>query len=900
MKDRSERDVALLVCSRILRVAARIGPREWRRDGIREWEGELWALRRRGGGAGALLRFAMHGVLHAFWRRREEWLGMSGWAQDLRMAIRRLTRTPEFTTITVLILGLGIGANTALFSALRAALAGSGRYTDADRLVLVDVIQENKPGVPFDTLPWSYPKFSFLRERSRSLESLAAFHARDLTLKRPGDATRVGVEVVSPAYFQLLGARPVIGRTFLASEDPPDPGAVAILGHALWMTRFGGDPSVIGGTVTVEDVSFEVVGVMPAGFRGLTGRADLWVPVASAPALLNPRLLEGPWLHWFRAVGRLAPGTTLEQARAELATLGAVMTETYPYGGGAYGVAAVPFLSARVNPVTRLALSAVFAGGLLLLAITCANVASLLLARASARRTDVAVRAALGAGRGRLVREHLLESLVLATAGGVLGVVLARVSEGVIARAARYTLETSGTRSLEYLDPTALRVDGSTLALAVLLALATGLVSGLLPLRTAVRPDLARDLRAGSARVLSRLVSRGEGGRGILVATQLALTLVLLAGAGLMAASLARLAAVDVGFAYSAVLTLRFERRALGSDAEALAFEEELLSRLGALPGVVSVATAPCPPLTGACSVTGIRQVDDRRAADPAHMERIVTYAVSDDYFATLGVPILQGGGFEAGVRAGEPPVAVLSETAARRLFGGSAVGHRIGVTVALTSEQPAEVVGVVADVRYDGLEVEPMPAIYFSRRQMTPWYGTVFLRMQGDPYGVLEAVREEARSLDPAMPLFEVSTLGELRGAATARTRVILGLLLSFALLGLLLSAAGIYGVVSYAVVRRTREMGLRLALGATAHAVVQMIVRRPVWLALAGSAAGLAGALALTRYLQELLFAIKPWDPRIMAAAMGILVSVALAAAWIPARRATRLDPAQTLRAE
>lgn len=827
---------------------------------------------------------------------------MRGWGHDLRFAARRLGRTPGFTAITLTMLALGIGANTALFSALDAALRGSAPYPEADRLVVLDLTMSEDGRLPPDTLPWSWPRYAFVRERLSSFDRVAAYSVRDLTLTRPGDARRVGVEVVSPGYFEVLGTSPLLGRAFTRSEEPPAPGDVAILGHALWTARFGSDPDVIGRSVTVEDQAFVVVGVMPAGFRGLTGRGELWVPISAASTLLNPRLLEAVSLHWFRAIGRLRPGATPLGAGPELDAVGAAMTEALsdPSDGGALGIAAVPFRQARVNPVTRLALGAALAGGLLLLTIACANVASLLLARATARRADLAVRAALGASRVRLVREQLLQGLLLAMGGGALGLGLAFLGEGAVARGARYALDTSGTRSLQYLDPAALGMNGTTLVVGLLLALATGLASAILPLRVAARPDLVADLRSGPRGVLARIAPAGEAGRALLVTAQLALTLVLLAGAGLIGASYAGLAGVDVGFTRDAVLTLRFERRTHAAGDEGRAFEEALLGRVGSLHGVLAAAIAPCPPLAGPCEVTALRHLDDGAPAEDVPVEAIITNAVTAGYFATLGVPLIAGGTFEVGLDTDDPPVAIVNETAARALFGGSALGHRIAVTHGLTAERPAQVVGVVADVRDGGLEGEPRPAIYFSRRQTTPWYGTLFVAVEGDPYALVDAVRREARALDPELPLTDVSTLGDARAAATARTRIVLGLLLAFAALGVLLSAVGIYGVVSYAVQRRTREMGLRLALGAPALGLIRSVVGRPALLASLGSLAGLAGAMALTRRLQGLLYGIEPWDPRVMGGATVLLIGIATAAAWIPARRTLRVDPVETLRGE
>jgi predicted permease len=859
---------------------------------------------------------------------------MRGFTEDVRLAARRLRRTPGFTTVAVLILALGIGANTALFGALDQALRGAARYPDPERLVVVDMMLASTAATPPDTFPWSYPKLELARREIRSVAPLAGFGLRPGTLTGAGDAIRVVMETVSVPYFEVLGERPPMGRAFDESEDLPGNGAVAILGHALWTSRFGGAPDVVGKTLTIDGVSFEVVGVMRQGFRGLTGRAELWLPMGAYAALGTPGRLRQPWSHWLRVVGRLDGGATLASAREELAVVGRALTEAFPdpNGGGAHGVTAVPLLSARVNPVARAAVAAVSAGSLLLLLIACANLAGLLLARASARRTDFAVRAALGAGRARLARESLTESLLLAIVGGAAGLALAWLGQEAVARAIRYTLETAGTRSLQYLDPDTLELRAPALLVGCVLALLVGVGAGLLPARAAGARDLTRDLRTGSVGGFARSRLAEDAGRGLLVSAQLALTLLLVAGAGLMASSFAELSRVSVGFTNRDVLVLRFDGGPARTAEEAAAFERDLLARVGALPGVLSAATALCPPLASRCDLTGLRQIDDERPLDFGDMESVVTSEISSDYFRALGVRVLAGRDLGPGLRPEDPAEAVVNEAAARKYFGGSAVGHRIVVTHELTEVgRPAEIVGVVEDVRHGGLEDEVLPAIYLSRAQAPRAYGTLLVSPGGDVAGgggafpvgggaapsapgggdaslrsdahlsaLLEAVRAEARAVDPTLPLTDATTLRDLHAGATARTRVLLTLLMAFSALGLLLSAVGIYGVVSYDVLRRRRETGLRVALGASTPRVLRSVLARPALFAAAGGVAGVAGASFLTPHLGALLFRVEGGDPVVMGASALVLFVVALGAAWRPTRRALELDPAETLRGE
>lgn len=896
------RDNAVRVSRWLLKLAAGRVPFYRRAEWLAEWEGELWALRRDGERGAALIRFALSGLSESHWERRREDGRMRGFRQDVRYALRRLGRSPAFTFLAVLLLALGIGANASLFSALHAVLLARPPYPDAERMVSVDLLLGQRAGVPQDTMVWSYPKFVMARDALGGIEHLAGYSPRTATVTGDQGAARIGVEFVTPSYFGLLGTRPAVGRVFGTGEEWPEPGAAAILAHGFWTTRYGGDAAIIGRTVTIDGTALEIVGVGPRGFKGVSGAADVFIPVAGLGTMRGARRVTNEWSHWLQGIGRLRQGVTLAEARAEATSVGVALTEAYPdpSGAGEHGVAVVPFLNARVNPVARLAVIAVAIGGMLLLLIACANVAGLMLSRAAGRKTDVAVRAALGAGRGRLAREFLLEGMLLALTGGVLGILVSILGTRGVASAVRYALDTAGTRNIQFIEPDAMNVDGTTIVIGIALALLTGLIFGLAPLRSGTRPDLTSDLRAGGRSVGSRLRGGLEAGRGLLVAGQLALTLVLLSGAGLMAASYAGLSGIDKGFTNENVLTLRFERGS-GSADEVRQFEAQLMERVASLPSVSGIATAPCPPLAGRCEVVGLRRIDDGPLIDFGDMDGVLGYAISENYFSTIGTAVREGRAFSAGDAPATAPVAIVNQAFAARYFPStSALGHRLAVTHELTAENMAEIIGVVDDVHYAGLEEDALPAVYFSRNQAPAPYGTLLVQTGVDPLSLVSDVRREAASLDADMPLYDVTTLGELTALATARTRIVLGLFTAFALAGLVLAALGLYAVVSYSVVRRTREMGLRVALGAARRDVLRLVVAPPVLLTLAGAALGVLGAAFLAPFVSALLYGIEPSDPRAVAGATLVMLIVAVAAALLPAWRATRVDPAHALRAD
>ncbi len=695
---------------------------------------------------------------------------------------------------------------------------------------------------------------------------------------------------------------PAVGRDLEAADDAPDAEPVALLSHGLWRARFGADPGVVGRTVTLNGRPVAVAGVAPAGFRGLSGDADLLVPVHTGAALTAPFLVSGGQAHWLQAVGRLRPEASLEALRSQMAAVGEAAEAAFPdsdptavRSGGARSL-----LEARIHPQARQSLLVLSAAAMLLLLVACANLAGLFVARAGGRSRETAVRMALGAGRWRAARGALAESLLLAAAGGALALLVARAGVDLLAAAwpERFLY---GGWNLRFADPTAMGLDGSALAVAAGLALLTGLASGLLPALAAARRDPGRDLRAGATGALGGGGRRGSL-RGGLVAAEVAVTLVLVMGAGLLFRSLAELRAVDRGVDPEGLLVFEYSLPRTSAWAEdPVAFHQAYLERLRALPGVRSASLGCAAPLGGHCMITLVRRAGATRYPEGSRPDIGVDF-VAPGFFETLGVPVLRGRAFEPRDRRDSPPVVVLNEAAARRLFpDGGALGRKVAMGVSLTPEgsEGAEVVGIVGDVLYDTPEKGVMPEAYLSMHQQEGG-STVFLRAEGEPVALLPAARSILARLDPDVPLFGARTLEDLEARATADTRVLGALLAVFAGLALLLAATGVWAVVAHTVVRRTRELGLRVALGACPGSVVALVVRQGVGPAVAGVLVGAGAAWLGGRALRGLLYQVSPTDPATLAGAALFLLTVSALAAWLPARRATRVDPMEALRAE
>lgn len=836
---------------------------------------------------------------------RDEERGGSMGARDLwmdvRVAGRSLGRAPGFAAAAVLVLALGIGVNTAVFSALRATLLEPPPFADHERIVVLDLTDSSTVHAgPPRAFPWSYPKFrAFQEDRSLPLETSAAYARRPFTLTGAGDALYLFGEAVTPSYLGILGVVPVVGRDFRPEDDEEGAGMMALLAHALWVERFGGDRGVVGRDVVLNGRPVTVIGVAPPGFRGLTGQASLWLPVRTGAALTAPFLVSGAQAHWLRAVGRLSPGASVEALDERMRAAGRVVEEAYPdtdptvvRGGSARALA-----EARVHPQARTSLLVLAAGGLLLLLVACANLAGLLVARANGRLRDAAVRVALGAGRWRVTRTFLVEALLLAGAGGLAGLLVA--AAGVDALAALWPARfVDASWGMKAAAVDAVGIDAAVLAFATAVAVASGLLAGVAPALSIGRVEPAERLRGGpGARRPARVELRGG-----LVTVEIALALVLLVGAGLLIRSLDALQQVERGFQAEGLVAFEYALpRGSRAPEDAAAFHERYLERLRALPGVEAAALACAPPLAGHCMITRVRRAGDRAWDEGARPDIGVQY-VSDDFFRTLDIPVLRGRTFTSEDQRGSRPVVVLSRAAADELFPeGDALGRTLEMGTGLTPEggAGAAVVGVVEDVLFDRPTDGIMAEAFVSHRQEEGG-STVLLRAGGDPLSVIPGARAALGELDPDIPLFSVRTLEDLEAAASADTRVVGTLLSAFALLALLLACTGVWAIVSYTVARRTREIGVRVALGAGSTTIVRGVLRRGLLPALAGVALGGVGAWIASALLRSLLFGIGPSDPVSFAGAAVLLLAVSAVAAWLPARRAASVDPMTALRAE
>jgi putative ABC transport system permease protein len=820
--------------------------------------------------------------------------------QDLRYAARMLLKNPGFTATAILTLALGIGANTAIFSVVNALLLRPLPYRRPEQLVKVF---QARPDPAKGMLPsiWSYLRFEILRDQNHSFAAVAGFKQSPYNLTGTDAPERLQVEMVTASYFTLLGVEAVVGRTFTAEEDRiPGANSVALLGYGLWQRRFGGDQQVIGKTIDLDKQTFTIVGVAPPDFRGQSGTADIWAPMMAATKFV-PKILTRPNEYWFQVIARLKDGVSLAQAQADMRQVSAQIERVYPspnetMAGDAKVPVIAPLQAAKVDPALKTSFLTLLGAVGLVLLIACANVANLLLARALARRREFALRAALGASRLRLMRQFITESLMLAGLGGALGALIASWGVELLKNFrpgdnAQYW--NSYTRAFDYFT---IDLDWRALSFNFALALLTGLLFGMVPALQSSFINVNEVLKEGAGgSATGSHVLRKLKARSLLVVGEIALSLSLLMGAGLMIKSLLRLHSVSLGFEPENLLMMTVYSR----DAKP-EFYERLLARVLSLPGVEAASVSRNAPLVLRYAVA----VMDIEGRSDIEQVGVGYHSVSPDYFRTLGVKLRRGRIFTEQDRAGAPRVALINQTGAEKYFHGEdPIGKRLRPYVPPsyeTKENFVEIVGVVADVRYGRLEEAIEPDIYVSSLQPTDPTQTLIVRSSVDPAAVTAAVRREALALDHNVPVTGVQTMKERAAEVTSRTRFIAGALILFAGLALALAGIGVYGVMAYSVSARTREIGVRVALGARGVDALNLVVRQGMKLVSVGIVFGLGAAYALTRLMKTLLFGVSATDPLTFVGVAALMALVALLACYMPARRATKVDPMVALRCD
>ena len=833
-----------------------------------------------------------------------------GWVeaaiQDARYTVRSLRQSPAFAIVAVASLALGIGATTAVFTLVNAMLLRPLPFPDAGRLALT--FQTTTPGVffPVDSMPWSYEKYRRLKEMVPAFADAGFSSWEEYNLRRTGlptgseaePAARVRAELVTANLFSTLGARAMFGRTITAADSSPSAaGAVAVISESLWRRHFAADRSAIGSTAALDKLPVTIIGVMPASFTGIRENVEMWVPLEAVNVLDSPRRREQMEGGMGAVVARLAPDATLAIADAQVKAAARTLNTVFPplaFGprnatrsGGAVG-----FAEARQHPLIRpllLVLSIAVAGVQL---IVCANLAGLLLARARAREAEMGLRIALGAGRGRLARQLLTESIVLAFLGAIPGLAIAYGGAQALAHLRpalppNYVL----LRSVDLLQGASLAPDWRVLTFALAVTLVVGIVFGAAPAFAASRTNIADLIKVAA----SRGATTRARGRRALVIGQVSLATTLLVGAGLMVRSFQALLRTDIGFVPDNMIKLRLA----GGDSVASTPERraEMLVRIAALPGMESAAAMNCAPLEGDCAMMPVTMVDSRRVERDEYPP-IEVHTVSGDMLRTLRIPLRYGRQFTARDTRGVPTGVMLNESAARLLWKDvSPIGRRLST---FQSGQPSvEVIGVVADVKYEAIDAPVRPAVYYAAGQFSTAGGSViFARSRGDAAASLGAIRRVIAESDPSAAIYGVATGDEMLARAASSTRFVTALLASFAVMAALLAALGVYGVLAYLVSQRKREFGVRMAIGALPSSLLTLVLRQGLALTIAGLVLGVVGAVAASRLLSSFLFGVGRSDVLTYTAVVATVGGAGLLATLIPARRATRVDPVIALR--
>jgi putative ABC transport system permease protein len=801
---------------------------------------------------------------------------MDNLLNDLRYAARVLAKNPGFTLIAVITLALGIGANTTIFSVVNGVLLSPLPYQEPERLV--QVWETWPPGETYSG-GVSPNNFADWRNQAQSFDELGAYWLWLYTLTGTSEPTEVAGMKVSANFFALLGITPQMGRTFLPEEEQPDKNRVAIISHAFWQRRFDSNAEVIGQTLRLDDGSYTIIGVLPPDFRqtelAVDYGAEVWTPEAVNPA--DNRRAN----HYLSVIGRLKSGVTFEQVQTEMATIARQLEQAYPNTNKDRGVRLVS-LHEQVTGGIRWALVVLQCATALVLLIACVNVANLLLARVTLRASELAIRSALGARRVQIVRLLLAESAVLAVLGGGVGLLLAHWGIDLLVGVA--------PRDIPRLDEIGLdgRVLGFTLGLSVL----TVLLFGLAPAWQSAQVNLNQALKEGG-----RSAARGQGLRGLLVVAEIALTLVLLVGSGLLVRSLLRMQQVDLGFNPGGLLTLRVslleskypERRQIAD------YYQQLLARTEQLPGATSAAITSSPPMIRLGGFRSSFEIEGQ-PVEPGRAPTVWYGVISPDYFRTLGVALLKGRVFDERDTYDAPPVAIISQNFARRYFPDrEPLGKKI-----IVGRTTREIVGVVGNVKHSSPAEDEAERMYAPHSQNPRGTLALLIRTAGDPNTLITAAQKAVWEGDPEAAVSTVSTMEQVLAGVISRPRFNALLLAVFAVVAVVLSAVGIYGVISYTVTQHTREIGIRMALGAQAGDVLKLVVGQGMVLTLIGIAAGVAGALLLTRLMKGLLFSVTATDPLTFAGVSVLLSVIALLACYLPARRATKVDPIVALRYE
>lgn len=821
---------------------------------------------------------------------------MRAFPHELRQAVRALCRIPGTAALSIATLGFGIAAATGTFSAVYAAWLRPLPFDHPDGLVYLHTTRQTQAGGT-TMFRWSVAAARAVRDSARSFEHLGTYSRTTVGIAIAGDpAEQVDGEVVSAGYFEALRLMPAAGRLFTPDEEPPGH-AVAILSDSLWKRRYGSDPAAVSRTLLVNGVPLTIVGVMPPGFEGISGRAALWFPVGMAPALTYREYLTTPQL-FINLIGRLRKGVRLEQANAELAAIGSGLPIIVPPGAppARWSATAVPLGDARVDPRERRSLTLLLSGAGGLLLVTCVNVALLLLTRARSRRGEMAVRLALGASRGRLVRQLLAESAVIAGAGGALGVVLASWGLAWLRTAAPSAIPSAQNNYGQISSFSTPAIDAASLLFAAAIAAAATIAAGLAPAWTSTNTDPAAALAASSR----ALAGRGrERVFSALVASQIAIAVLLMTGALLLASTVMHLQDARSGFDGSAVAFWINAPASRYVDIEGPAVVQRVLERIQRVPGVLEAAVNRCTPYGASCART-IAFFPEHPTA-PSDAPVVGRHYVSPGYFHVVGVALRKGRLLTDDDRAGRPFVTVINETAARRFWPGEdPIGRRVwfGSGTGFTSPStPLEVVGVVADVKYWPLNEPVGPDFYTSYLQFT-YPSSLYVVKASDAATVVPAIRRAVAEIDPAMPIYDVQRIDERAANAVAPARFTATVTTLFAASAAALAALGIFGVMAYSVASRRQELGLRMALGATAADLRVDVLRHALALAIAGSTAGLIAGFWLLRSLRVALYGISSTDPRVLAAAVASMCAVALLAAMLPAWRASATDPMIALR--